>query len=110
MTRRCRVILTEDAARDLDEIFEYVAFHDAPQKAEYVLDRIGRTIESLATLPEPHPCTKELLAIGIREFRETYFKPYRIVYGIDRNDVTVYLIADGRRDMHSLLQKRLLRP
>jgi len=34
------VLLTDDAARDLDEIYNYVALHDSPQKADYVLERI----------------------------------------------------------------------
>lgn len=44
----------------------------------------------------------------IREYRETFFKPYRIVYHIDDARVFISLIADGRRDMRSLLARRLL--
>ena len=51
---------------------------------------------------------KELLALGIREYRETFFKPYRIVYRVQGSRVDVYLIADGRRDMQALLSRRLL--
>jgi len=50
-----RVLLTNDAARDLDDLYDSIALHDAPQKADYVL-----------------------------------------------------VIVDGRRDMQSLLQRRLL--
>lgn len=46
--------------------------------------------------------------MGIREYRETFFKPYRIVYHIDDARVFISLIADGRRDMRSLLARRLL--
>jgi hypothetical protein len=28
----CAVLLTNDAARDLEEIYDYIALHDAPQK------------------------------------------------------------------------------
>ena len=34
------VLLTEDAAVDLEDIYSYISEHDAPQKAEYVLDQI----------------------------------------------------------------------
>ncbi len=27
------VLLTNDAARDLEELYDYIALHDAPQKA-----------------------------------------------------------------------------
>jgi toxin ParE1/3/4 len=44
------------------------------------------------------------------EFREVYFKPYRIVYRVedDRQRVTVFLIADGRRSLQGMLERRLL--
>ena len=46
--------------------------------------------------------------MGIREFRELFFKPYRIIYRIVGRNVYVLLIADGRRDFQTLLQRRLL--
>jgi toxin ParE1/3/4 len=53
-----------------------------------------------------HP--KELLALGIREYRELHFKPYRILYRVIERKMYVYLIADGRRDLQTLLQQRLI--
>lgn len=105
---RYEVFLTEDAARDLEEIHSYIAAHDAPTKAEYVLDRIEEVIESLATFPERGAFPREFHALGIREYRETRFKPYRVIYRIMGKRVYIYLIADGRRDMQTLLERRLL--
>jgi toxin ParE1/3/4 len=65
-------------------------------------------METLANLPERGSHPKELLALGIREYRQTFFKPYRIVYRVVARRVYVYLIADGRRDMQALLERRLL--
>ena len=44
----------------------------------------------------------------MREYREIFFKPYRIIYRIQAKRVYVYLIVDGRRDMRTLLSRRLL--
>jgi toxin ParE1/3/4 len=49
-----------------------------------------------------------LIALGLREFRHVFFKPYRIICRVMENNVYVLLIADGRRDMQKLLQRRLL--
>ncbi|MDE0103485.1 MAG: type II toxin-antitoxin system RelE/ParE family toxin [Bryobacterales bacterium] len=49
-----------------------------------------------------------MLTIGIREYREVFVKPYRIIYRVTAETVYVLLIADGRRDMQSLLLRRLL--
>ena len=46
--------------------------------------------------------------MGIREYREAHFKPYRIVYRVLGEEVYVYLVADGRREMQTLLASRLL--
>jgi len=48
------------------------------------------------------------LKIGIQEYREMFFKPYRIIYRVMDKNVYILLIVDGRRDMQSLLQRRLL--
>jgi toxin ParE1/3/4 len=106
--RRYYVAVTENASRDLDDIVDYIAQHDGPAKAAYVLDRISSVIERLSTLAETGPYPPELLGLGIREFREAFFKPYRLIYRVIGNTVYIDLIADGRRDMPSLLARRLL--
>jgi len=49
-----------------------------------------------------------LLAIALREYREIFFKPYRIIYRVMAESVYVLVIADSRRDMQTLLQRRML--
>ena len=102
------VFLAADASRDLENIYDYIDSHDAPGKANRVLARIEKTFLSLSELPERGRHPKELLALGIREYREVFFKPYRIIYSIRDDKVYILLIADGRRDMEALLQNRLL--
>ncbi|HEY9549871.1 MAG TPA: type II toxin-antitoxin system RelE/ParE family toxin, partial [Kiloniellaceae bacterium] len=55
-----------------------------------------------------HP--RELANLGITGFREIFFKPYRLIYRVEKRRVIVQLVADGRRDMQGLLSRRLLRP
>ena len=100
--------LTTDASRDLSDLYDYIAEHDSPRKADYVLDQIEKTFSTLSEFPERGVYPKELLKLGIREYREIFFKPYRIIYRVMDKNVYVLLIVDGRRDMHSLLQRRLL--
>jgi toxin ParE1/3/4 len=102
------VLLTNDAARDLEELYDYLALHDAPQKADYVLSQIEEAFSRLLRFPEQGSYPKELLALGIRDYREVFFKPYRIIYRVVDKNVYIFLVADGRRDMQTLLQRRLL--
>lgn len=104
-----QVFLTDDASRDLDELYAYIESHDAPEKADHVLDHIEKALSSLSENPERGAYPKELLAVGLREYREIFFKPYRIIYRVIAETIYVMVIADGRRDMQTLLQRRLLR-
>lgn len=103
-----KVLLTDDAARDLEELHRYMAEQDTLAAADPVLDRIEKGFLNLAALPERGNPPKELAALGLREFREVFFKPYRVIYRLIDKQVYVYLIADGRRDMQTLLARRLL--
>jgi toxin ParE1/3/4 len=102
------VLLTNDAARDLEELYDYIALHDAPQKADYVLEQVEKAFSTLSEFPARGAYPKELAALGIREYREIFFKPYRIIYRVIDKNIYVLLIVDGRRDMQTLLQRRLL--
>ena len=102
------VLLTDDAVCDLEDLCNYIDLHDTPAKADHVLEMIEKAFKNLIENPQRGTYPKELLALGIREYREIFFKPYRIIYRIMENNVYVLLIADGRRDMQTLLQRRLL--
>ena len=106
--RLFEVRMTADAVRDLEDIVDWIARHDGAERAQHVPERIRAAVDALKRFPERGPHPAELLALGIREYRETFFKPYRVVYGIEGKQAIVYLIADGRRDMQSLLARRLL--
>ncbi len=103
-----RIFLTDDASRDLEDLYRYIASHDAPGKADDVLDQIEKAFSNLSEYPERGAYPKELLAVGLREYREIHVKPYRIIYRVMAESVYVMMIADGRRDMQALLQRRLL--
>jgi toxin ParE1/3/4 len=106
--KRYAVTLTENALLDLDDIAQYIATHDTPQKADYVARGIETAFASLAVLPNRGAHPRELLEMGNRHFREVHFKPYRIIYRAYAREVAVFIIADGRRDMRTLLARRLL--
>ena len=103
-----RVLLTRDAVNDLEELDTWISTHDSPERADYEFDSISDIFQKLTELPERGTYPKELSALGIRKFREVFFKPYRIIYRVERRTVYIYLIADGRRDMQTLLSRRLL--
>jgi len=103
-----QVQLTEDALRDLDDIHAYITAQDGLARADRLVDGMGAALAKLADFPERGEYPKELAALGIRQFRQVHHKPYRMIYQATEGVVTVMLIADGRRDLQSVLQRRLL--
>lgn len=99
---------TLGAERDLFSIYDYIAENDSPQKADQLLEHLQKLINNLSGNQERGTFPKELLQLGIREYRQVYFKPYRIIYRALQSQILIYLIIDGRRDMQSLLERRLL--
>lgn len=102
------VLLTEGAEHDLEAIHDHISEFDCVANANYVLDELMGTVESLSKFPERGSYPKELVGLGIKEYRQTFFKPYRVIYRVTGRQVIIYLIADGRRDMQSVLARRLL--
>jgi toxin ParE1/3/4 len=105
---RLEVLLTEDAEQDLEDLYAYIAEFDSLKNADYLLERLLEVTESLAASPERGSQPKELRSLGIQEYRQVFFKPYRVIYRVLEKQVVIYVIADGRRDMQSLLSRRLL--
>lgn len=102
------VSLTKDAERDLEEIYHYIAEHDSLARADRVLEQLVKATEALKTTPDRGSSVNELRSLGISEYRQIFFKPYRLIYRVHSKKVVIYVVTDGRRDMESLLARRLL--
>jgi toxin ParE1/3/4 len=101
--------LVADAEQDLLDIYQYVARNDAPMKANKLLENLEKTILRLQTMPLRGHVPLELERVGVLEFREVLFKPYRIVYQVVKTQVYPHCVLDGRRNIQDLLQERILR-
>ncbi len=102
------VLLTEGAEQDLEALHDYITEFDCVANANCVLDALMDVVQSLFQFPERGSYPKELVGLGIKEYRQTFFKPYRVIYRVTGHRAIIYLIADGRRDMQSVLARRLL--
>ena len=105
---RFDILLTEGAEQDLEAIHDYISEFDCVANANHVLDELMGVVEGLAKFPERGSYPKELVGLGIKEYRQAFFKPYRVIYRVTGSQVIIHLIADGRRDMQTVLARRLL--
>lgn len=103
------VLFDNFAEDDLYDIYTYVAINDSVERADKLFHALRKSCYKLKTMPLRGHIPPELFEVGIVEFREIYYKPYRIFYSIESNNVLVHCILDGRRDVQTLLQERSLR-
>jgi len=104
------VELTQGAEDDLEGIHAYLSRHRSREAAEALLDAFLDKIRTLERYPERGGFPKELEAIGVRDFRQVLLDPYRLICRVIGSKVFILVIADGRRDMQTLLERRLLGP
>jgi toxin ParE1/3/4 len=107
--KRFEVLVDVDAEDDLFDIYRYVAFSDSIPQADKLLAHLKRACLSLERLPNRGHIPPELQDIGVSQFREIRFKPYRVFYSIEERRVIIHCVLDGRRDIPTLLEERLLR-
>jgi len=100
------VRFTVGARNDLRALHSSIAKNDSVENADYVAREIVRAALTPRELPRRGTHPPELLKRGNRSYRQIFFKPYRILYRIRGKTVFIAVIADGRRDMASLLARR----
>ncbi len=106
--RRFRVRWAELAVGDLEEQVSYIAV-DSETDAARVLKRIETRAAALESSTARGRVVPELAHFAMRTWRELVVRPYRLVYRIEGNTVTVLAVFDGRRDLEDVLLERLLR-
>ncbi|WP_454884296.1 type II toxin-antitoxin system RelE/ParE family toxin [Sphingomonas oryzagri] len=102
------VELTRGAEDDLVAIHGYMAGNRSVDDADALLDEFLTSIETLERFPHRGSIPKELDALGMREFRQILLRHFRVIYRVMDTRVSVIVIADGRRDMQALLERRHL--
>lgn len=109
MRRKYRVVIDPEAKQDLKEIFVYVALNDNLDSADNLLNKLEERLYKLERFPERGRIPEELRSTGLKRYLEIHFKPYRIVYEINKGIIYIHAVLDGRRNIQEILSERLLR-
>ena len=96
------------ASHDLEEIIIYLA-QSRPVTARKLYQRIKISCKKLNSSPERCRVVPELQRCSVLRYRELIVSPYRIMFRVDKREVFVVAVYDGRRDLEELLLRRLLR-
>jgi len=111
MSPPLRIELTATAEGDLQTIYDIRLNQrgaDGPDGADAVLDTLYSAMAALADFPLMGPIPPELAQLGMADWRQISVWPWRIIYTVAGDVVTIAVIADSRRDFAALLERRLL--
>ncbi len=103
------VVVAPEAADDLVGIHAFITETDSAERADHVREHVLGVCASLAALPGRGHHPPELARLGVLEYRELHWKPFRVIYEVGDDAVTIHAILDARRDLQALLRERLLR-
>ncbi len=102
------VRITMGAESDLETLHNYIVLNRSNAQANALLEGVLEKIVTLEEFPLRCPVCPELNSLGIADFRQIYHGPYRLIYRVNDTIVYIMVIADSRRDMKALLERRLL--
>jgi len=94
-----RLIWTEPALLDLDEIAEYIALDDPAASSRFV-QKVFDRVERLTTFPKSGKRPPELKRT---HYREIVVAPCRIFYRVEKNTVYILYIIRSERLLRSYL-------
>jgi plasmid stabilization system protein ParE len=104
-----RVIFLESAELDLKELKRYIVknFGKTTWQASY--GEIKGAVNHLKVFPHEGGVPYELERLGLAQFRHVLSGMNRIIYEIRQEIVYIHIVCDSRKEMKSLLTRRLLR-
>lgn len=98
------------AEEDLRDLRRYIlrAFGNLTWQESY--QKIKESVRLLRETPEIGSVPEELIDLQFDHYRQLVSGRNRILYEIRADAIYIHIICDDRRDMRSLLGRRLVRP
>lgn len=104
-----KVVILESAEHDLKELRRYITKNFSEETWQHSYDKIKTAIRNLKTFPNAGSLPDELEKLNLIQYRQVISGMNRIIYEVRQDTLYIHIITDTRRDVKSLLTRRLLR-
>ena len=104
-----RVVILDSAEQDLMDLRSYVVKNFSQATWLKTYSKLKESIRNLATFPLLGAVPPELETLNLNQYRQIVSGMNRIIYEPRTDAVYIYMIIDTRRDLESLLMRRLMR-
>lgn len=104
-----RAVFLASAEQDLEDLRRYVLKSFGKPAWQETRHRIGDAVRLIQHLPQSGTVPVELARMGYQQYRQVSAGLNCLVYEIRNEVVLISIVCDGRRDMRTLLSRRLVR-
>ncbi len=104
-----KVIFLAGAEEDLKDIRRYVLRKFGQPAWLDTSRKLQTSVRVIQTFPEGGSIPEELAGLGPERYRQVVSGQNRLIYEVGEGVVYIHIVCDTRRDLRSLLARRLLR-
>jgi plasmid stabilization system protein ParE len=104
-----KVVILESAEYDLKELRAYLIKNFSVSTWQSSYSQIKEVICHLQRFPLVGSIPDEFENLNLTQYRQVMAGMNRIIYEVRTETVYIHIIVDARRDLKSLLMRRLLR-
>ena len=104
-----RVVILDSAELDLKELRAYVLKNFSMETWHTSYTKIKEVIRNLKNFPQAGSIPEEIEKLNLTQYRQVLSGLNRIIYEVRQDVIYIHIVADTRRDMTTLLNRRLVR-
>ncbi len=104
-----KIVILESAEQDIKDLRAYIVKDFSVSAWRDTYAKLKETIRNLGDFPLAGSIPDEIEKLQLSQYRQVVSGLNRIVYEVRQDGVYIHIIADVRRDMKTLLMRRLLR-
>jgi plasmid stabilization system protein ParE len=103
-----RVEILHSAKSDLKEIKSYLTRQFSAASWQQTYDSLKQALRRIETQPYAGSMPEEIERLSLSQYRQVVCGMNRIIYEVRDKTIYVHIIADTRKNLQSLLLKRLI--
>lgn len=104
-----RVVVLASAEQDLKDLRAYIVKNFSVDTWQSTYAQIKTAVRHLQDYPQAGSIPEEIEKLHLAQYRQLLVGMSRIVYELRQGVVYIHIVADARRDMKTLLTRRLFR-
>jgi toxin ParE1/3/4 len=104
-----QVVFLKSAELDLKELRGYIVRNFGKDAWQASYAKIKDAVNTIGTFPLGGNVPEELERLNLTQYRQVVSGMNRIIYEVRQEIIYIHMVCDTRKDMKSLLTRRLLR-